>query len=150
MLLFGFLGCLLFLVSVGLVLYVFISRRKADTSRASSVVAEGKVTELAMHSRYREFGTSSAGVFHPVVEFQVNGQTYRFESVFGARPAPNKVGDTVKVKYDPANPQNAEVDSVLSNNLGTIIAVIFAVVLFCVGGTFLTISLGAFASGLRF
>ena len=150
MLLFSFLGCLLFLVSVGLIVYVFISRRKADATRASAVFAEGKVTELVMHSRYREFGTSSAGVYRPVVEFQVNGQIYHFESAFGSRPAPNKVGDTVKVRYDPANPQNAEVDSVLSNNLGTIIAVIFAIVLFCIGGTFLAISLGSYASGLRF
>jgi len=88
-----------------------------------------------------------ASALYPVVEFQANGQAYRFESEFGSRPASHHVGQMVKVKYDPSNPQKAEVDSALSNNLGFGVFIFMAVIAMCLGAGFLAFSLLMFMIG---
>lgn len=138
------LGCLIVLGGLGLGVYAFVYRNKQKQEQSSYLAAEGNVKELV--SRIGIAG--HAGALYPIVEFQVNDQAYRFESKFGSRPAPYWVGQTVKVKYDPSNPQKAEVDSALSNNLGFGIFVFMAVIALCLGGSFLGFSLIMFALGI--
>jgi len=93
---------------VGGVRAVLAQRRK----RAGSLPASGVVVEV----RKRVLNPGSAGVYCPVIEFATqSGELVRFESSFGTMPASHSVGQAVTVSYDPSSPQNAEIDSGLSN-----------------------------------
>ena len=95
-------GCL-----IGSVAAYFSQSRK----RRGFISGTGTVVGLEK----RIFRAGSAGVYCPVVEFMPGaGETIRFESAFGSNPASQKVGDKVKVVYNPQNPKEAEVDSGLS------------------------------------
>ena len=84
--------------------------------RAASVSASGVVVEL----RKRVFGPGSAGVYAPVVKFSTgSGAVLRFESTAGTMPASHSVGQSVPVFYDPSAPEAAQIDSGLSNWLGS-------------------------------
>jgi hypothetical protein len=67
----------------------------------------GKVVQM------EESSTTEGGccVYSPVVEFNVNGQTYRIEGGNATDPPQYQVGDVVDVRYDPAAPATAQIDS---------------------------------------
>lgn len=50
-------------------------------------------------------------VYAPVIEFQANGQTYSFESDTASDQSAYTVGGQVRVRYDPANPNTAQIDN---------------------------------------
>ena len=78
----------------------------------ASAFAAGVVVEL----RKQVFNPGSGGVYCPTVEFSTaSGQSVRFESSFGTMPASHKVGQAVKVLYDPNEPHIAEIESGLSD-----------------------------------
>jgi hypothetical protein len=47
----------------------------------------------------------------PVVDFNVNDQVYTFEGDNASNPPAYRVGDQVRVRYDPTNPNTAQIDS---------------------------------------
>lgn len=59
-----------------------------------------------------ESSTNEGGccVYSPVVEFQANGQTYTFEGDNASDPPAYRVGETVSVLYDPADPATAQIN----------------------------------------
>jgi hypothetical protein len=62
------------------------------------------------------FNPGTSGIYCPTVEFTTaSGERVQFQSSFGTMPASHKVGQTVKVLYDPHKPDAAEIDSGLSN-----------------------------------
>lgn len=69
-------------------------------------VTNGTVVEL------EESSSSDGGccVYSPVVEFQVNGQTYSFDGGNASSPPAYEVGETVPVIYNPANPNSAQIN----------------------------------------
>lgn len=75
----------------------------------SGTVAEGTVVRLL------EQGPEFDSDFTPVVEFQVDGQTYQVQSqnTYGwwNRYLRFPVDGAVEVRYDPANPETAEINS---------------------------------------
>ena len=96
-------GCLLAGVSA-----LITQRRK----RAASASAFGVVVEL----QKQVFNPGSGGVYCPTIEFSTpSGEVVRFASSFGTMPASHKVGQSVKVLYDPKEPHTAEIESGLSN-----------------------------------
>jgi len=104
-LLFGLIG--LAVLVAGVVAAVKQSRKSASGKKAT-----GTVVNLVT----RVFNAGSAGVYCPVVDFtSATGHPVRFESQFGTMPASHHVGQTVAVRYDPADPQKAEVDSATAN-----------------------------------
>ncbi len=97
--------------------------------RAASVPASGVVVDL----QKRVFNPGSAGVYCPTVEFSTtSGEVVRFESSFGTMPASHRVGQAVKVLYDPQQPHTAEVESGLSQWLlpGCLLAFAAGAILF--------------------
>ena len=91
-------GCL-----VGSVRAFLAQRRKRERASAESA---GVVLSLEK----RVFNPGSGGVFCPVVEFATaTGEVYRFESSHGTMPASHSVGQTVRVRYDPQAPAEAEI-----------------------------------------
>jgi hypothetical protein len=99
------------LIAGGCLLGCVISILRQTQRRKGSVQTTGIVVGLEK----RIFNAESAGVYCPTVEFKTeSGETVRFESSFGTMPASNKVGDVVKLFYDPNAPGSAEIDSSIS------------------------------------
>ena len=69
-------------------------------------IATGTVTRL-------EESKTSEGyccVYAPVVEFEVNGQTYSFVNNNASNSPDYEIGSQVKVRYDPADPNTAQIN----------------------------------------
>lgn len=75
----------------------------------SRVAATGTVVELTRKNTTRGY------ILCPVVEFTIpSGETIRFTSEFGSRLAGHTIGQSVAVRYEPADPQKAEIESTMS------------------------------------
>ena len=124
---FGLLG--------GAVWAYFNQQRKME----SRVPAVGTVVELITQA------TARSSIICPVVEFTtLTGEKIRFTSEFGSRPAGYKVGQSVNVRYDPVDTQNAEIESTMNLWLAPLIFVFMGVIACCLGVAFLGIyGLGA-------
>ena len=76
--------------------------------------------------------TGACCVYSPVVEFDVNGQTYSFENDNASNQSDYEVGYEVSVLYDPSNPNTAQINKFSERWLFPIIiipAMIFACLL---------------------
>jgi len=60
-----------------------------------------------------ESNTTDGGccVYSPVIEFNINGQTYSFDGGNASYPPEYKVGEVVDIRYDPVDPNTAQIDS---------------------------------------
>lgn len=68
--------------------------------------AQGTVVDNSYQTT--QDGTTISGAYYPVVEFSTGeGQTVRFTDGIGSLPPDYEVGATVRVLYDPAEPQAA-------------------------------------------
>ena len=69
-------------------------------------VVQGEVVRL------EESSSTEGGccVYSPVIEFEVNGQAYSFESSNASYPPAYEVGERVEIIYDPANPNTAQIN----------------------------------------
>ena len=104
-------GVLFVLIGLGVLIGGAITAIKQSRQLAGRTAATGKVVGLVK----RIFNPGSAGVYCPVVEFTIaSGEAVRFESDFGTTPASHRVGQSIAVRYDPLEPQKAEVDSASS------------------------------------
>lgn len=56
-------------------------------------------------------GEGGCCTFVPVVDFHVNGNVYTFEGDTASDPPAYRVGQQVDVRYDPNNPNTAQIDS---------------------------------------
>ncbi len=74
---------------------------------------------------------TSGFVYRPTVVFTTrDGTEVRASSSIASNPKPGRVGDTVRVLYDPRNPQRVRLDSIRGR--GTCLEVAFILI----GGTF--------------
>ena len=94
-----------------------------DTQRflAAASTAEGRVVDVVkvVRRERRGSGSRSSSVdrtyYHPVVQFTTaRGQVVRFQSDDGDTKPAYEVEDLVQVLYDPANPQDARLDTLWS------------------------------------
>ena len=113
-----------FLISIGCLVAgvraLIMQRRQRETSTLTSGVV------VALQKQVINPGTS--GIYCPTIEFTTaSGETIRFESSYGTMPASHKVGQVVKVLYDPKKPDSAEIDSGLSNWLVPGCLIVFAI-----------------------
>jgi hypothetical protein len=105
-------GVLFVLIGIAVLISGAVGAVKQSRKAARGVAATGTVVDLVK----RVFNPGSAGVYCPVVDFTTaTGQPVRFESQFGTMPASHRVGQSIAVRYDPADPQKAEVDSATAN-----------------------------------
>lgn len=82
-------------------------------------------TTSGMVVRMEESNSSEGGccVYSPVVEFRANNQLYSFEGDTASDPPAYRVGQQVSVRYDPANPSTAQIDSFVDRWLFPIIII---------------------------
>jgi hypothetical protein len=73
--------------------------------------------------------------YAPVVEYLVNGEKFFHYSNFYANAISEKVGDRISIRYEPANPQNSEIQGV---RVEEIVALTVGVngLLLCAGAAF--------------
>lgn len=118
----GFVAMGLFFAWLGL-----RSRRAIKSFKARAQRTNGEVTELRRHySRSSTSDGADGPVFHPVVRFALpDGREVEAESLSGSNPAPAKVGATVEVLYDPADPTRFRLEGFWVD--GTVVHVIFVV-----------------------
>jgi len=106
------IGVLFVLIGIAVLIGGIVGAVKQVRKSGRGVEATGTVVDLVK----RVFNPGSAGVYCPVVDFTTgSGQTVRFASQFGTVPASHRVGQSIPVRYDPTDPQNAEVDSTTAN-----------------------------------
>ncbi len=106
------IGVLFVLLGIAILISGAVTALKQVRKSRRGVATTGKVVDLVS----RTFNPGSAGVYCPLVEFTTaSGQPVRFESQFGTMPASHRVGQSIPVRYDPVDPQKAEVDSTTVN-----------------------------------
>ena len=127
------------LASLGLLAGAAWSYVKSQRTLQSRVPTNGTVVEIAQRPGNRGY------IYCPVVEFTApSGETIRFTSEFGSRPAGHTVGQVVAVRYDPADPQKAEVESDMSTWLGPLVFGVMGLIACCLSVAFIVF----YASGV--
>jgi hypothetical protein len=92
------------LAGVGLVLLGGHLRKQTESFLERSVPAAGVVVDIvANHS-------SDTTTYAPLVAFEHDGRTYRFKDSIASSPPSHRVGESVRVLYDPTRPPDARID----------------------------------------
>jgi hypothetical protein len=95
-------------IGVGMLVGSFFIFSNTTSFIGRAAEAEGRVIEL---ERSRSSSRSSA-TYRPVVEFTTaTGRRIEFTSSVGSSPPSHRVGEPVKVLYNPADPQGARIKS---------------------------------------
>ncbi|MBK8781990.1 MAG: DUF3592 domain-containing protein [Anaerolineales bacterium] len=106
------IGCITLFVNLFLAAFCLWGAYAASVSwklQSTGEVTTGTVTRL-------EESKTSEGyccLYTPVVEFQANGQTYSVENGSASDSVDYTVGSDVQIRYDPANPNTAQIDNVM-------------------------------------
>jgi hypothetical protein len=129
---FLFMGLCFGISALGLIGGAVWTYFKQQQTLESRVATTGIVVELTTQV------TQRSSIFCPVVEFTtVTGEKIRFTSTFGSRPAGHKVGQSVNVRYEAADPQKAEIESPMNRWLVPLILGFMGVIAGCMGAVFL-------------
>jgi hypothetical protein len=101
---------LIWAVAAVFVAYAIRGRRESRQFAAGAARAQGVVVELVGGPAP---GPQTPGMLsYPVVRYRAtDGQEVVFRSNFGARPSPWRPGQPVTVLYNPANPQEARIET---------------------------------------
>ena len=75
--------------------------------QTNGVITPGTVVRLNEQSD----GEGGCCTYVPVIDFKVNDQIYTFEGDNASDPPAYDVGEQVNVRYDPTNPNKAQIDS---------------------------------------
>ena len=109
---------------------------KQQRTMENRVAATGTVVELVR----RTTASARSSILCPVVEFTIpSGEKITFTSEFGSFPAGYKVGQSVNVRYDPADPQKAEIESTMNRWLVPLILVFMGAIACCLAIIFLVV-----------
>lgn len=131
---FLFMGLCFGISALGLIGGAVWAYFKQQQTMESRVATTGTVVELTD----RITASGRASMICPVVEFTVpSGEKIRFTSEFGSRPAGHKIGQSVNVRYDAADPQKAEIESTMNSWLVPLILVFMSMVACCLAVSFL-------------
>jgi hypothetical protein len=129
---FLFMGLCFGISALGLIGGAVWAYFKQQQTLESRVATTGIVVELITQA------TQRSSIFCPVVEFTtVTGEKIRFTSEFGSRPAGHRVGQSVNVRYDAADPQKAEIESTMNRWLVPLILGFIGGITGCMGIVFL-------------
>ena len=122
-------GFFVLLVGFGMAWGAYALYGNARAFRATALEAEGTVVDLA-----GERNSDGKTMYSPVVEFTTaDGRTLQFTGSTSSNPPSWSRGDTAKVLYQPANPEQARLDSFMETWFGPLILGFFALVVLLVG-----------------
>jgi Protein of unknown function (DUF3592) len=107
---------------------------------AKSAAADGVVVQLDKVAAKSTTGPGRVTIYYPVVRFTAaNGRVVQFTRGVGSDPPDYRVGDAVRVHYDPSNPQHATIESLLDLWGWAIALITVGLVLLTIGGAILII-----------
>lgn len=72
--------------------------------------ANGRVTEGIVVS-LDESNSDNGKTYSPIIEFETGGGVYSFKGNISSNPPKYEVGERVEVRYDPADPQTAQIEN---------------------------------------
>ena len=131
---FLFMGLCFGIAAVGLIGGAIWAYFKQQRTMESRIATTGTVVELTTQVT----ASGRASMICPVVEFAIpSGEKIRFTSEFGSRPAGHKIGQSVNVRYEVADPQKAEIESTTNRWLVPLIMVFMSIVACCLAVSFL-------------
>ena len=127
-------------IGIGMLVASFLVFSNTSSFISRAVEADGKVIDLersrsstSSSSRSR---SSTSTTYRPVVEFtSATGKRIEFVSSVGSSPPSHRVGEAVKVLYNPTDPQSARIKSFFQLWFGFLIV-------FALGSVFASIGLG--------
>jgi len=119
----------LLVAGIGLVVLSAYLQRSTTAFLAKAMRANGVVVELAVNHS----GTGNSYTYSPVVDFEVDGQTYKFKDSVGSNPPGYRRGDSVAVLYDPDQPRHARIDRGKWNRLVPVLVGAFGALLCSLG-----------------
>ena len=126
------IGIIFAIVGVALLVIGVIVFTRTRKFLATAVGAQGTVIALVEHERRDSKTREIHRSWSPQVRFAVGEKTYDFTSSVSSSPPRYQEGQTIDVKYDPQNPNNAKVASGSSYWTGPIVlgglGVIFTIV----------------------
>ena len=123
-------GCLSFLCAAVFLLGAITYYLYKNRQRANQIIVDGKVVALNYHDMY-----------YPTIEFTTSDKdVIQLESSFGSEPARHRVGQMLKVRYDPSNPEEAEIESAMTRYLIPAILLFLMLIASCLGIVFVSIS----------
>lgn len=98
----AFTGVGLLLLAIGLVILLFQRRFLQQ-----AVTTQGTIIAMRAEAGAEPGNMSALGMlYHPIVRFTTaDGQLIEAESRTGTNPPPGRVGETVKLRYDPTTPE---------------------------------------------
>jgi hypothetical protein len=100
-------GIMMLIIGSGVLFFGLQLRTWTQNEIAAMLPAEGRVVDIVSRTT-----AAYDASFYPVVEFRTaDGEVIRFESSTGGDPPEYRVGDAVRVYYDPQAPQSAMIDS---------------------------------------
>ena len=118
---------------LGGAVWAFVKQQRTMSNR---VEATGTVVELTR----RTTASGRSTIIVPVVEFAVpSGEKIRFTSEFGSLPAKHTIGQSVNVRYDAVDPNQAEIESAMSVWLVPVILIFMGVIACCLAVAFLVV-----------
>jgi len=131
---FLFMGICFGIAATGLIGGAVWAYFKQQRTMESRIATTGTVVELITQA------TQRSSILCPVVEFTIpSGEKIRFTSDFGSRPAGHKIGQSVNVRYEAADPQKAEIESTTNRWLVPLIMVFMSILACCLTVSFLGI-----------
>ncbi len=118
---------------------VMLTRARRFARRA--VRTTGAVVDLARRwSNPGGPGSTGSYLYVPVVRFATaDGQAVQFQSSTGTSWRSRRVGQTVPVLYDPANPRDARIDTFLATGCLPVGFTVFGVLFVALGGAILLV-----------
>lgn len=125
-------------IGVGMLVGSFFIFSSTSSFIGRAVEADGKVTEL---ERSRSSSSSSSStMYRPVVEFTTaTGKRIEFTSSVGSSPPSHRVGESVRVLYNPANPESARIKSFFQLWFGFLIVFFLGLVFAAIGLTMIVV-----------
>lgn len=121
-------GALIALLGLGMMVQDWRAARRGKR-------VTGRVVD---HVIQRDPGHLSFKIYVPVFEFHNEvGAAFRVQSTYGSRPPVHKVGDEVVVRYDPADPERAEI--VGEGRWMTVLLLVFGTIVAAIGGACLVL-----------
>jgi hypothetical protein len=114
---------------IGMLVASFFVFSNTTSFIGRAVEANGKVTDLE-----RSRSSNSSTTYRPVVEFTTaTGKRIEFVSSVGSSPPSHRVGEAVKVLYNPADPQSARIKSFFQLWFGFLMVFVLGLVFAAVG-----------------
>lgn len=93
-------------LGIGLVVYAAYAFNRTQNLIAHCLETNARITDL----KYSSGGGNEGPTYSPVFEFQTaTGESITVQSAVGSSPSGFRIGQSVRVRYDPADPSNAKI-----------------------------------------